>query len=96
MPGAAWQPDDARGTCNLCDEVFSFSRRRHHCRYVRGHIVQYVSAADSEHDRLYVCAVDWAEQALRPAVLRRMRWTVHVSLAEQGEIQVPHMQRLPR
>ena len=23
MPGAEWQPDDARGTCNLCDNGFS-------------------------------------------------------------------------
>ena len=28
------QPDDARGTCNLCDNPFSFTRRRHHCRCV--------------------------------------------------------------
>ena len=33
MPGAEWQPDDARGTCNLCDNGFSFTRRRHHCRH---------------------------------------------------------------
>jgi hypothetical protein len=26
------QPDDARGTCNLCDNPFTFTRRRHHCR----------------------------------------------------------------
>jgi hypothetical protein len=32
MPGAHWQPDDARGTCNLCDEAFALTKRRHHCR----------------------------------------------------------------
>lgn len=33
MPGAAWQPDDARGSCNLCDEVFGLMLRKHHCRH---------------------------------------------------------------
>lgn len=32
-PDAEWQPDDARGTCNLCDEAWGISRRRHHCRH---------------------------------------------------------------
>jgi hypothetical protein len=32
-PDAEWQPDDARGTCNLCDKAWGITRRRHHCRH---------------------------------------------------------------
>ncbi|KAI9019817.1 hypothetical protein DFJ74DRAFT_138451 [Hyaloraphidium curvatum] len=30
--GHEWEPDFARSSCNLCDEDWTLSRRRHHCR----------------------------------------------------------------